>query len=89
VLASCSKHPLTSRITTAFKAQPVLPNGPIRAWRLPSATKRTERTGHSLLIRYQGLVGQWQVVERGQLLERQRLWIIPLQKARTPYIVHR
>ena len=47
-----SDTPRTPRITTAFKAQPVLPNGPMRAWRLPSATKRTERTGHSLLIRY-------------------------------------
>jgi hypothetical protein len=44
--------PSISRITTACKAQPVLPNEPMRAWRLPSATERTERTGHSLLIRY-------------------------------------
>ena len=44
--------PVTARITTAFKAAPVFPNGRMRPSRLPSQTKRTARTGHSLLIRY-------------------------------------
>ena len=42
----------TPRITTAFKAAPLFPSGRMRPSRLPSETGWTERTGHSLLIRY-------------------------------------
>jgi hypothetical protein len=41
-----------TRITTAFNAAPFLLSGRMRPSRLSAQTGRTERTGHSLLIRY-------------------------------------